>query len=87
VRLETQLRQVVAGIDSLASWFAKYRPDCRSVNISIRRTDWKAIIAHPDEARAFGFIVSLDSITYHGIALSPTDCGASHVKSMRRAQP
>lgn len=81
MRLETQLRQVVAGIDSLASWFAKHRPECRSNRISIRRADWKAIIAHPDEARVFGFIVSDDSITYQGIALSPTDCGASHAKS------
>ena len=79
MKLQAQLQQVVAGIERLAEAYAKHCPDCRT--ISIRRADWNAIIAHPDEARIFGFTVTDESVTYHGFALSPTDCGASHNKS------
>lgn len=76
---ETQLKHVVAGIEKLASFLAKYTPSCGRIHI--RRADWLLLRKQPDLARAYGFVVSEEHVRYRDYDLQPTDCGAHYSSS------
>jgi hypothetical protein len=75
---ETQIKYLVKHIQPLAKTLEDYRACAR--HIHIRRADWRLLHDDPDLARANGFVVNGEHISFRNFELLPTDCG-SHRES------
>jgi hypothetical protein len=77
MKAETQIKYVVAQITPLADWFVRNQPGSNH-RLHLRRADWHLLRNHPDLARAHGFRVEDERLTFKGFDIEPTDCGTAH---------
>lgn len=76
MKAETQIKQVVSGIEPLANFLSKFRPSCKRIHI--RRADWTMLRAEPHLARTYGFVIDDERVAFREFDLLPTDCGTHH---------
>lgn len=69
---ETRCKRLARDIRPLAAHIAKGFSPCVQ-RISIRREDWDLLRETAEAARAEGFAINGDRISYQGIEVAPTD--------------
>jgi hypothetical protein len=80
MKAETQIKYIAAQIQPLADWFMANQPGSH-VRLHLRRPDWHLLLKHEPVARAHGFRIEGERITYKDFAVEPTDCGTHHAPS------
>lgn len=68
---ETRCKQIKKEMERLATECERFCPNVR--RISLQREDFDLLRKKPDLARATGFIVMDDRLTYRGFEIKPTD--------------
>lgn len=69
---ETRCKQLARQICGLAEHISKgYSPSVQ--RMSMRRADWELLHAKPEAARAEGFVIDDEHVTFKGIEVVPLD--------------
>lgn len=76
----TEIRELVKGIEALASWFKQNRCPPYAQRLHVKRAHWNLLRERPDLAGLHGFVIDGDRILYKGFELQPTDCGARQTR-------
>lgn len=75
VKPETRCKHLARDIRPLATHIVNgFSPSVR--RICMRREDWQLLLEKPEAARAEGFVIDHDHITYEGIDIYPRDTHA-----------
>ena len=71
LRPETRCKRIIKQITPLVTFLKRDRPTCRRIHLY--RADWDSLYQAGDVARAHGFQIEGDAITYQGFSLEPLD--------------
>jgi hypothetical protein len=76
---ETHISIVKPALEELVNWYLLHKPEVKRV--FLRRADWRCLQQNPEVARRCGFDIADGVVSFKGLKLEPTDCGAHHAPS------